>query len=275
MRRNHSDTRYICHPPTYSSLEVHLGTHISDFHTDWHFHREWQFVFVTEGERRIQMQEGTLDLRANELLILPPGRVHRGRATSIPASFQMFNLAQELNPQRKYFRARVIRDRALIHEFACVTSQLGSRPALQRLSGRIAKQLASLTAVDDEFDISIRKPGVPPFVVSSTPNRRLISARSLLDQHLNGPLRLEQLARISGYSRYHFVRRFRETFGISPKTYHLCVRLLEAKRLLAIGHEVCDVALHLGFSDQSHLGRNFRRVFGTTPGYYRESIKDE
>jgi AraC-like DNA-binding protein/mannose-6-phosphate isomerase-like protein (cupin superfamily) len=273
VRAIHSDTRYICHLPTRSCLEVHFGKNIRDFHTDWHFHREWQFVFVTEGERRIQMRDGALDLRADELLILPPGAVHRGRATSAPASFQMFNLADGPSPQGKRFRTTVIRNRALIREFTSVTSQLGPRFARQNLTGSIARRLASLAVANFEFDAQVPKSVLfAPPVTSSVPSQRLIRARCLLDQHLSRPISLEELAGITGYSRYHFLRRFRETFGLAPKTYHLCARLLEAKRLLALGDAVCDVALQLGFSDQSHLGRNFRRVFGLTPGSYRDSI---
>ena len=257
-------------------MEVHFGRNIRDFHTDWHFHREWQFVFVTEGERRIQMRDGALNLRADELLILPPGVVHRGRATSAPASFQMFNLADGPSPQWKSFRTTVIRNRALIREFARVASQLGPRPGRQDLSDWIAMRLTSLAAANFEFDVPVSKSVLSaPLANSSMPSQRLIRARCLLDEDFNRRISLAELAEMAGYSRYHFLRRFQETFGLAPKTYHLCARLLEAKRLLALGHAVCDVALQLAFSDQSHLGRNFRRVFGLTPGCYRDSLRNQ
>lgn len=79
-------------------------------------------------------------------------------------------------------------------------------------------------------------------------------------------------ARLAGMSREGFSRRFRKQHGVPPQLFRLSERLNEARRLLRAGEPVAAVAAEAGFSDQSHLGRCFRRAFGVTPGHYRRNL---
>lgn len=85
------------------------------------------------------------------------------------------------------------------------------------------------------------------------------------------PGTIGDIARNLGLSREYFTRRFVKTAGIPPHTYRLLARLNHARRALRAGGDPAGVAAELGFVDQSHLGRHFRRTFGTTPGAYRKS----
>jgi AraC-like DNA-binding protein len=81
-----------------------------------------------------------------------------------------------------------------------------------------------------------------------------------------------EAARLAGMSREGFSRRFRRLHGMPPQMFRLTGRLNEARSLLRVGQPLADVAAETGFSDQSHLGRCFRRAFGVTPGQYRRGV---
>jgi AraC-like DNA-binding protein len=49
------------------------------------------------------------------------------------------------------------------------------------------------------------------------------------------------------------------------------VRVHRARRMLKDGIPIAEVALQLGFTDQSHLNRHFKRMTGITPGLYRSA----
>lgn len=89
-----------------------------------------------------------------------------------------------------------------------------------------------------------------------------------LDEHLGDSVRLEDLARLAAVSRFHFARCFRRSTGESPMAFLRRMRIERAKELLANGSPICDIALELGFYDQSHFTRHFARIVGTTPGRY-------
>ncbi|WP_247894389.1 AraC family transcriptional regulator [Azospirillum sp. B510] len=87
--------------------------------------------------------------------------------------------------------------------------------------------------------------------------------------------RVGEAARLAGMSREAFSRRFRRLHGMPPQLFRLSGRLNEARRLLRAGQPLADAAAEAGFSDQSHLGRCFRRAFGVTPGQYRRGLLHE
>lgn len=78
--------------------------------------------------------------------------------------------------------------------------------------------------------------------------------------------------RDSGYSQRGFAALFRREVGLPPKRYS---RVLRLQQVLDVwrrqpGQDLAAVALQTGFSDQSHLQREFRQLTGITPGRYRQ-----
>ncbi|MEM8854765.1 MAG: AraC family transcriptional regulator [Pseudomonadota bacterium] len=68
-------------------------------------------------------------------------------------------------------------------------------------------------------------------------------------------------------------RLFSEVVGLPPHAFRLDRKVQEARKRIARGEELADVASDLGFSDQSHLTRHFKRRFGITPGAYSRQIR--
>ena len=66
----------------------------------------------------------------------------------------------------------------------------------------------------------------------------------------------------------HLVRCFSTTFGIAPHRYLIGRRIDAARRKLLDGEPAARVAVEVGFHDQAHLTRHFRRYVGTTPARY-------
>ena len=80
------------------------------------------------------------------------------------------------------------------------------------------------------------------------------------------PTTLADLAGAVGASPTHVVRAFTRRFGLPPHAYVVARRVDAARRLLLAGRSPADVAATVGFHDQPHLTRHFRRHVGTTPG---------
>ncbi len=72
-----------------------------------------------------------------------------------------------------------------------------------------------------------------------------------------------------GLSRFAIARLFRRCYGVSPLRYVLMRRLDDAKSRILAGHSLADSAIAAGFSDQSHMTRQFLRAFGMTPGRWK------
>jgi transcriptional regulator GlxA family with amidase domain len=87
------------------------------------------------------------------------------------------------------------------------------------------------------------------------------------DQKLN----LKELACRFSLDKYQLIRHFKRQVGVTPNSYLTLLRIAQAKRLLAQGHALVEVALETGFYDQSHFARCFRTHTGITPRKYQKN----
>jgi AraC-like DNA-binding protein len=101
----------------------------------------------------------------------------------------------------------------------------------------------------------------------------LALVRELLEDRLAQTVGLAELAATAGLSRFHLIRAFQRRYGLTPFAYQRNLRIERARAVLRAGLSLADAAAHAGFADQSHLGRSFRAVMGSTPGEYRASYR--
>jgi AraC family transcriptional regulator len=92
----------------------------------------------------------------------------------------------------------------------------------------------------------------------------------LLQEHLDGELKLATLAGECRLSVSHFARSFRRSFGTSAHRYLILKRVEIAKNLLSeTNTSLVEIAAQVGFSDQAALTRTFADVVGATPAKWR------
>jgi len=79
---------------------------------------------------------------------------------------------------------------------------------------------------------------------------------------------LDELARLAGMCRFALVRAFTKEVGMPPHAYQTHLRVALARQLISTGRRLTEVALEVGFTDQSHMNRHFKALVGTTPGEF-------
>jgi transcriptional regulator of acetoin/glycerol metabolism len=93
-----------------------------------------------------------------------------------------------------------------------------------------------------------------------------------VESHLEDDINLEALAAEARLSVYHFARGFKLSTGVSPLRYVLEERVKRARQLLVqTDLPLSAIASALGFFDQGHFSRQFRRLVGTTPSSFRRT----
>jgi len=86
---------------------------------------------------------------------------------------------------------------------------------------------------------------------------------------------LDELAALADMDKFRLLRAFASEVGFPPHSYQLLVRIFHARRMLSAGDSAAHVALAVGFTDQSHLIRQFRRVEGMTPAAYQRRRSED
>jgi len=85
-------------------------------------------------------------------------------------------------------------------------------------------------------------------------------------EHLDEPLDVARLAKMTNRSQFHFSRAFTRSVGVSPHRYVVHLRLRRAVEMVRDGKfGLAEIAAKTGFADQSHLTRWVRRVHGVSP----------
>ena len=92
-----------------------------------------------------------------------------------------------------------------------------------------------------------------------------------IESHFVDEINAQKPADIAGLSIPHFNRLFRKLLRRSPMEYVLSLRVQEAQRLLSTTKlSMSEIAASVGFYDQSHFTKRFKRITGITPLQYRK-----
>ena len=118
----------------------------------------------------------------------------------------------------------------------------------------------------------LRHLGAPPRTSDDRPEAILAAElRDFLDDHLFGTVTLAEAGSVLHASPAHLVRGFSRAYGIAPHRYLTARRIDAARPRLLGGEPVASVAAAVGFHDQPHFTRQFRRHVGITPARYAVS----
>ncbi len=91
-----------------------------------------------------------------------------------------------------------------------------------------------------------------------------------IQDSLDTNISLDELAINLNISKYHYLRVFKSHTGITPHQYILNKRIQKAKELILKGTPLNEIAIEVGFSDQSHFIRSFKKIYGYLPKELKE-----
>jgi AraC family transcriptional regulator len=134
----------------------------------------------------------------------------------------------------------------------------------------LAESLGNVLAVHLLRQFSARRPA-ESHSRGVLPRHTLRAVIEYIHDHLDAELSLDHLAAVAHLSPYHFARRFKNSTGLPPHQYVIACRVERAKDLLRQRDRLplADVAMEVGFSDQSHFTRHFKRLVGVTPRQFQ------
>lgn len=102
--------------------------------------------------------------------------------------------------------------------------------------------------------------------------RQLRRVLDYIEENLASNIAIADLAKVTGLSKVHFIRKFKASTQQTPYQYVVDTRVQRAKQLLAAPDaEFANIAVTCGFADQAHFSNCFKRVVGTSPSNYRRS----
>lgn len=260
-------TDWVRHAPAFAELES-IEAFFSGHAFDPHRHATYAIGRTLAGVQSFSYRGAQAHSLPGETMVFHPDEVHDGRAGA----------------------ACGFRYRMLYVPPALVQDVLGGRPLPFHREGvsldpRLARATDAVFAALDERPDALGRDAALFDLVSTLaevcqawPSRGRVDfaaalrAREYLEDHLDQPVTLDDLARCAGRDRWSLSRDFRAYFGTSPHRY-LTLRRLDRVRLqVRLGVDLAQAAVAAGFYDQSHMTRHFRQAFGIAPARWLRGL---
>jgi AraC-like DNA-binding protein len=229
-----------------------------------HTHDVWTLFLVDRGAVAYDLDRHARSAQPTMVSILPPHVVHDGRPATAGG-----------------YRKRVVYLEADVIGVDLIGAAV-DRPVIGDAAFRqdVSRLIDALICADDALDAETRLAFVAERIRSTlapaatdrapSPDRRVADElRAWLDAHAFEGVTLAAAALEIGSGPTHAARSFVDSFGITPHAYVVGRRLEAARDGILAGRSLADVAADVGFYDQAHLTRRFRRFLGTTPGRFR------
>ena len=232
-----------------------------------HTHDTWTVFVVDEGAIRYDLEAMHRGAAGTKLTVLPPRVVHDGRAAGTDGfRKRVLYVGTDVLDERLIGRAV---DEPDIEDPALVRGIQALHGALEAPDDALAAE-TMLAAVGARLrDHLGDRPQEP---ADRSPAEVASDLRDLLDAHRFEPMTLREAERILHVSSSHLARCFSLAFGIAPHRYLLGRRIDAARRRLLDGEPVAQVSVGVGFHDQAHFTRHFKRHVGTTPARYARTV---
>lgn len=234
------------YPIYYRSKQIEV-IHMKDKETNYPLHNHvsiYTVGLVLKGQVSLTQGNHCHTLSANRFFVVPPYQMH---ALSLPASYEMLSVCVKKNMVKTY-------------------------TPLQ-LQGFLSSIFSTLSI---SVEPMLLRNAVHALYICSAPlpaNHAVLTAALLLQHQPETTVSVHTLANHAHYSPYHYNKLFKKHIGMPPHKFQTQNKIRKAQHLLEHGVQPADIAIQLGFFDQSHFIKSFKTIVGLTPSAYCGAVK--
>lgn len=269
----------IWRPPALQNLEVfHASYRAHAFPR--HLHEEFCISIVVEGAEAVKYRGATHTAPRGSIVVLQPDEGHSKWAAGDEGwSFKVLYLPIQVFQQFSQEET----EKLSLPSFA--SPMICDRPLFQQLKRfhQCLEQPGNCDRLKLQTDLmTILQALVDRHAVGETQGKRKDKSDSWIVQRIKDYLHahycqdptLENLSHWCGLSPFHLTRVFSRSIGLPPHAYLTHLRITQAKLRLRQKQPLTQIAIELGFVDQSHFTKTFKAWVGVTPGQYRLHVQD-
>jgi len=240
-----------------------------------HAHETYTFGIIEAGVEEFEYLGSMFRASVGAVALLDPDTVHTGQAGT-PAGwayrvmYPQVSVVTDVAAELGWPAGTPHFPQTVLYDPATVALVCSAHRAAEQADG-----LASATLLRLALAGILRAHAAGGPAAGLGPARRAPAAvgatRDLLRERLADPPSLAELAELTELNQFALLRAFRAETGLPPHAYLNQLRVRRARLLLDNGVNAADVAAQVGFADQAHLTRHFKRVVGVPPvAYQRE-----
>lgn len=228
------------------------------------------FALIKQGQIRLRYRERNYVLNAGDSILIPAGEIHAyctRETQSADVWFHYIDTVEALSAS----------GHLLLPELDAILS------SKRRTSAFTDFLFASIEQPLDPSQYAIWLSELVKSVSDLKKEKRLlvdadmqslVAAKHYIQAHVEQPFCLDAISERFNIDKWQLSRKFKPIFGVTLFQHIHASRMVTAKDLLARQNKITDVALSLGYSDQSHFTRFFKRFVGISPKKWVQLVAD-
>ncbi len=259
---------------TLGHWRIESGIDIFDIWTEaepgtLHCHATYNFGCVLAGEARLDMGGESYEQPTDSVVLLNAYEAHASTWLAEENRYFVVYVGEgawaELIlrvgiPASTRFSQPIVHDNILLFALKGLWSELHSRPHTVTLDD--IANLLRMTVGRGKTETGNTVAGAqPPAILQNLSSQNTLQAE--------GALRVEDVAAALGMTRFQLSRLCQASHGMQPRRLKLQLMVAQAQVEISRGASLTEAALLAGFSDQSHMTREFRKTIGMTPREYQ------
>ncbi|MGA1932747.1 AraC family transcriptional regulator [Arcobacter sp. YIC-464] len=230
-----------------------------------HYHDTYTIGLTYQGVLKSYNSYESYDSYEYSIRINNPGEVHSGKsklwshANFYPTVELLSNLYEQIFYEKRtpFFQRHIVENKILFFKLHNFFNAYFSKEDEMQIESLLIEALSELILSNTIYTKEYNKIFEDRKIVKDT--------YELINDSLDTNFTLESLASNVNLSKYHFLRLFKKEFGLTPHAFIINQRLNKANRLIQKGVSISQASIEVGFNDQSHYSRNFKKYFGYTP----------
>jgi AraC-like DNA-binding protein len=267
------------------SMRVFQRRRYDDRITDWHYHKELEFIYLLDGVLESYIQDEFTVMKPGDVIVIGANQLHRDRIYSDPG-MEYIVLQFDI---RQYFERSVMPYYRIFANPMFPLSSLNyifaENPETRRCVGECIRDIyAESVARSEGYEMAISLLIKKMFLaILRSDVRQIINFQrdvemirmqpvlEYIESNLFGKIQLEEASRIANFSYYYFVKYFRKVFGMSFLEYVNLQRIRHAERMLLTSEaNILQIAAEVGIPNMAHFYRMFRRHNHCSPAEFRK-----
>lgn len=267
------------------------GAHIRIWHNtepnsyENHYHNCAELIYMHEGDCTVRVPSGSYVIHTGDMILIPPYMMHQ---LSCLKSIRQFVILLDVEPLASFGMYTsphsAINDILLCNKENCPQIYID-------VYNNIIDMINSYFSNSKLWEIETYSYFLKFITLisrtapeSHPTNDLLKSANSkehydkfselllYIEHNYSEPMSLDETAGHVGFSKYHFVRLFKEYTGTTFYDYLTNKRIQHAKQLLSTNMGITEIAFSCGFNNQTSFCRSFKKVCGCPPTEYRRRL---
>lgn len=240
-----------------------------------HSHEGYTIGLIENGAQRFFRSGANHVAPASCIILVNADQVHNGQTATehgwgyramYPTPELFEGLTDDIGKAKlgaPYFEQAVVFDPVLAQQMAFTFDLLATEKSVLAKQSALYQLLINLIARHNKSAFNLKGLSRKP---------QLNTALDYLRDYYFDNISLTELAAIAHMSPFHFIRQFKAETGMTPHVYQTQFRINRAKQMLRSGLAINEVALSVGFYDQSHFHRYFKKNMGLTPKQYSKAV---